>query len=142
MVEEGVVKEKDKTGELLLTADDSAVSNSEIQETLFLPPGTTTDVTSSDILGLVKEDNSDLLNVDDDLDKLLSISTKPKPSVSSKPPTKPRPSPKPGPISKSNTEDSMFGVQDEHESEQMAEDDILKYIQDNAEGGETKLDLF
>ncbi|XP_030829729.1 HCLS1-binding protein 3-like [Strongylocentrotus purpuratus] len=139
--------------ELLLTADDSAVSNSELQETLFLPPGSSTGVTSPEILGLADEDNSDLLNVEDDLDRLLSVGTKSKPALSpkaspapSKPPIKPRIKPRaslnPKSASKTSMQESTLGALDQRESEQMAEDDIMKYIQENCEGGDAKLDLF
>ncbi|XP_068260185.1 HCLS1-binding protein 3 isoform X1 [Nyctibius grandis] len=73
-----------------------------------------------------EEDTEELLRVEDDLEKLLKVTSKPKPKVPSKPslPQKPAVAPR-------NTNSSPLAKPKENRIQPMNEVDILKYIQEN-----------
>ncbi|XP_071496152.1 uncharacterized protein [Diadema antillarum] len=139
---------------IILTTDTQALTNADLEGGLYLPSGAAPGDGTPTFLALATEDNSDLLNVDEDFDKLLTISTKPvispKPSGAAtvtKPEVKPRPAtakkpavaPRPG----TDTKQSLGALdQSDAGTDLMAEDDIMKYIQENSAELEAKLDLF
>ncbi|XP_072175995.1 uncharacterized protein [Diadema setosum] len=139
---------------IILTTDTQALTNADLEGGLYLPSGAAPGDGTPTFLALATEDNSDLLNVDEDLDKLLTISTKPvvspKPSGAAtvtKPEVKPRPAtakkpvvaPRPG----ADTKQSLEALdQSDAGTNLMAEDDIMKYIEENSAESDAKLDLF
>nr|XP_013800472.1 PREDICTED: HCLS1-binding protein 3-like [Apteryx mantelli mantelli] len=74
-----------------------------------------------------QEDTEELLRVEDDLEKLLKVTSKPKPKVPSKPPL-PR---KPVVAPRNNTNSSQLAKPKEDKIQTMNEVDILQYIQEN-----------
>ncbi|XP_038051397.1 probable inactive serine/threonine-protein kinase slob2 [Patiria miniata] len=140
---------------------------------IYLPPGADeTDKKTSEFLALDEEEDKDLLNIEDDLDQLLSdVIKKPdkapqKPSLKPKPPSptkkpipaqRPTPAPRstggpgkapPKPAPRKGKTPSTGGSQSEETGQKaetvdtMDDGDILKYIQQNAGDEEASLDLF
>ncbi|NWX07622.1 H1BP3 protein, partial [Caloenas nicobarica] len=73
-----------------------------------------------------EEDTEELLRVEDDLEKLLNLTSKPKPKVPSKPPLPPKPA-----VAPRNTNPSPLAKPKENRIQTMSEVDILQYIQEN-----------
>ncbi|KAJ8287535.1 hypothetical protein COCON_G00001940 [Conger conger] len=92
-------------------------------------------------------DTDELFRVEEDLEKLLSISksAKPKPALAPKPVPKPKPAlpKKPTSLSQSVSHGNAgAGPLPEGRAESMGQMDILKYIQQNEEAASEDLDLF
>ncbi|KAI8484970.1 hypothetical protein Bbelb_373770 [Branchiostoma belcheri] len=94
------------------------------------------------------EDNTDLLTIEDNLDKLLSVpKEEPKPSPKPRPVAPPRPGKKPPTAPKPNlkktarSSDDLPGS-DVNAVESMGDDDIMKYIQMESNQQEYDLNLF
>ncbi|XP_027311106.3 HCLS1-binding protein 3 isoform X1 [Anas platyrhynchos] len=75
-----------------------------------------------------EEDTEELLRVEDDLEKLLKVTSKPKPKVPSKPPLPKKPAVLPR---NTNTNTSPLAKPKEDRIQTMNEVDILQYIQEN-----------
>ncbi|XP_054677992.1 HCLS1-binding protein 3 [Grus americana] len=73
-----------------------------------------------------EEDTEELLRVEDDLEKLLKVTSKPKPKVSSKPPLPQKPA-----VAPRSTNSSPLAKPKENKIQTMNEADILQYIQEN-----------
>ncbi|KFQ99154.1 HCLS1-binding protein 3, partial [Nipponia nippon] len=73
-----------------------------------------------------EEDTEKLLRVEDDLEKLLKVTSKPKPKVPSKPPLPQKPA-----VAPRNTNSSPLAKPKENRIQTMNEVDILQYIQEN-----------
>nr|XP_009938518.1 PREDICTED: HCLS1-binding protein 3 [Opisthocomus hoazin] len=73
-----------------------------------------------------EEDTEELLRVEDDLEKLLKVASKPKAKVPSKPPLPQKP-----PVVPRNTNSSRLAKPKESSIQTMNEVDILQYIQEN-----------
>lgn len=73
-----------------------------------------------------EEDTEELLRVEDDLEKLLKVTSKPKPKVASKPPLPQKPS-----VAPRSTNSSPLAKPKENRIQAMNEVDILQYIQEN-----------
>ncbi|KFV14407.1 HCLS1-binding protein 3, partial [Pterocles gutturalis] len=73
-----------------------------------------------------EEDTEALLRVEDDLEKLLKVTSKPKPKVPSKPPLPQKPA-----VAPRNTNSSPLAKPKENRIQTMNEVDILQYIQEN-----------
>ncbi|NXI93345.1 H1BP3 protein, partial [Psophia crepitans] len=73
-----------------------------------------------------EEDTEELLRVEDDLEKVLKITSKPKPKVPSKPPLPPKPA-----VAPRSTNSSPLAKPKENRIQAMNEVDILQYIQEN-----------
>ncbi|KAM6123235.1 LOW QUALITY PROTEIN: HCLS1-binding protein 3 [Pterocles gutturalis] len=73
-----------------------------------------------------EEDIEALLRVEDDLEKLLKVTSKPKPKVPSKPPLPQKPA-----VAPRNTNSSPLAKPKENRIQTMNEVDILQYIQEN-----------
>ncbi|KFP99750.1 HCLS1-binding protein 3, partial [Leptosomus discolor] len=73
-----------------------------------------------------EEDTEELLRVEDDLEKLLKVTTKPKPKVPSKPPLPQKPA-----VAPRSTSSSPLAKPKENRIQTMNEVDILQYIQEN-----------
>ncbi|XP_075606639.1 HCLS1-binding protein 3 [Balearica regulorum gibbericeps] len=73
-----------------------------------------------------EEDTEELLRVEDDLEKLLKITSKPKPKVPSKPPLPQKPA-----VAPRSTNSSPLAKPKENKIQTMNEVDILQYIQEN-----------
>ncbi|XP_057283629.1 HCLS1-binding protein 3 [Pezoporus wallicus] len=73
-----------------------------------------------------EEDTEELLRVEDDLEKLLKVTSKPNPKVTSKPPLPQKPAVPPG-----STNSSPLAKTKENRIQTMNEMDILQYIQEN-----------
>ncbi|NXW40072.1 H1BP3 protein, partial [Nyctiprogne leucopyga] len=84
-----------------------------------------------------EEDTEELLRVEDDLEKLLKISSKPKPKVPSKPPVPQKPA-----VAPRNTNSSPLAKPKENKIQTMNEVDILQYIQENESVNNQDASLF
>ncbi|KAM6324578.1 HCLS1-binding protein 3 [Aegotheles albertisi] len=84
-----------------------------------------------------EEDTEELLRVEDDLEKLLKVTSKPKPKVPSKPPLRQKPAVVPR---SSNT--SPLAKLKENRIQTMNEVDILQYIQENESASNEDTSLF
>ncbi|NXK76949.1 H1BP3 protein, partial [Amazona guildingii] len=73
-----------------------------------------------------EEDTEELLRVEDDLEKLLKVTSKPKPKVASKPPLPQKPA-----VAPRSTNLSPLAKPKENRIQTMNEVDILQYIQEN-----------
>ncbi|XP_009278780.2 PREDICTED: HCLS1-binding protein 3 [Aptenodytes forsteri] len=73
-----------------------------------------------------EEDTEKLLRVEDDLEKLLKVTSKPKPKVPSKPPLPQKPA-----VAPRSTNSSLLAKPKENRIQTMNELDILQYIQEN-----------
>ncbi|XP_075353964.1 HCLS1-binding protein 3 [Mycteria americana] len=73
-----------------------------------------------------EEDTEKLLRVEDDLEKLLKVTSKPKPKVPSKPPLPQKPA-----VAPRSTNSSPLAKPKENRIQTMNEVDILQYIQEN-----------
>ncbi|XP_065537784.1 HCLS1-binding protein 3 isoform X1 [Lathamus discolor] len=73
-----------------------------------------------------EEDTEELLRVEDDLEKLLKVTSKPKPKVTSKPPLPQKPA-----VPPRSTNSSPLAKPEENRIQTMNEVDILQYIQEN-----------
>uniref|UniRef100_A0A8C4UCI9 HCLS1-binding protein 3 n=1 Tax=Falco tinnunculus TaxID=100819 RepID=A0A8C4UCI9_FALTI len=73
-----------------------------------------------------EEDTEELLRVEDDLEKLLKVTSKPKPKVPSKPPLPQKPA-----VAPRSTNSSPLAKPKEKRIQTMNEVDILQYIQEN-----------
>ncbi|XP_010183240.1 PREDICTED: HCLS1-binding protein 3-like, partial [Mesitornis unicolor] len=73
-----------------------------------------------------EEDTEELLRVEDDLEKLLKVTTKPKPKVPSKPPLPQKPA-----VAPRSANSSPLAKPKENRIQAMNEVDILQYIQEN-----------
>uniref|UniRef100_A0A8D0EVZ7 HCLS1-binding protein 3 n=1 Tax=Strix occidentalis caurina TaxID=311401 RepID=A0A8D0EVZ7_STROC len=73
-----------------------------------------------------EEDTEELLRVEDDIEKLLKVTSKPKPKVPSKPPLPQKPA-----VTPRNTNSSPLATPKENRIQTMNEVDILQYIQEN-----------
>ncbi|KAM9016626.1 HCLS1-binding protein 3 isoform 1-T1 [Ara ararauna] len=73
-----------------------------------------------------EEDTEELLRVEDDLEKLLKVTSKPKPKVASKPPLPQKPA-----VAPRSTNSSPLAKPKENRIQTMNELDILQYIQEN-----------
>ncbi|XP_062429162.1 HCLS1-binding protein 3 [Rhea pennata] len=74
-----------------------------------------------------EEDTEELLRVEDDFEKLLKVTSKPKPKVPSKPPLPEKPVVAP----RNNTNSSQLAKPKKDKIQTMSEVDILQYIQEN-----------
>ncbi|NWS99335.1 H1BP3 protein, partial [Mionectes macconnelli] len=81
-----------------------------------------------------EEDTEELLRVADDFEKLLEVTSKPKPKVPPKPPLPQKPA-----VAPRNTNSSSPAKPDESKIQTMNEVDILQYIQENMNNEETSL---
>ncbi|NXJ66925.1 H1BP3 protein, partial [Rostratula benghalensis] len=73
-----------------------------------------------------EEDTEELLRVEDDLEKLLKVTSKPKPKVPSKPPLPQKPA-----VAPRSTNSAPLAKPKENRIQTMNEVDILQYIQEN-----------
>ncbi|NXE51399.1 H1BP3 protein, partial [Casuarius casuarius] len=85
-----------------------------------------------------EEDTEELLRVEDDLEKLLKVTSKPKPKVPSKPPLPQKPVVAP----RNNTNSSQLAKPKEDKIQTMNEVDILQYIQENESTSNEDTSLF
>ncbi|XP_078583375.1 HCLS1-binding protein 3-like [Branchiostoma floridae x Branchiostoma japonicum] len=113
---------------------------------LFIPEGARVEAKPEPTLEV--EDNTDLLTIEDDLDKLLNVSKeKPKPSPKPRPVPAPRPgkkpptAPKPSLAKAARSSDDLSGGQ-VRTVESMGDDDIMKYIQMESSQQDDDLNLF
>ncbi|XP_027760216.1 HCLS1-binding protein 3 isoform X2 [Empidonax traillii] len=81
-----------------------------------------------------EEDTEELLRVADDLEKLLQVTSKPKPKVPPKPPLPQKPA-----VAPRSTNSSSSAKPDESRIQTMNEVDILQYIQENMNNEDTSL---
>ncbi|NXM03008.1 H1BP3 protein, partial [Tyrannus savana] len=81
-----------------------------------------------------EEDTEELLRVADDLEKLLQVTSKPKPKVPPKPPLPQKPA-----VAPRSTNSSSPAKPDESRIQTMNEVDILQYIQENMNNEDTSL---
>ncbi|KAM6081776.1 HCLS1-binding protein 3 [Chlamydotis macqueenii] len=84
-----------------------------------------------------EEDTEELLRVEDDLEKLLKITSKPKPKVPSKPPLPQKPA-----VAPRTTNLSPLAKPQENKIQTMNEVDILQYIQENESMSNQDTSLF
>lgn len=109
----------------IFSTDDKDDANDEDINTLFVPAG----AEERNTVNLEIEDNSELLKIEDDLDKLLSVKAKPqkppkpskpvaKPRLKPKPNLKPKPTPKPRFVEAAAGENELFGPEDTEATEQ------------------------
>ncbi|XP_025948123.2 HCLS1-binding protein 3 [Dromaius novaehollandiae] len=85
-----------------------------------------------------EEDTEELLRVEDDLEKLLKVTSKPKPKVPSKPPLPQKPVVAP----RNNANSSQLAKPKEDKIQTMNEVDILQYIQENESTNNEDTSLF
>ncbi|XP_017668641.1 PREDICTED: HCLS1-binding protein 3 isoform X2 [Lepidothrix coronata] len=81
-----------------------------------------------------EEDTEELLRVADDFEKLLEVSSKPKPKVPPKPPLSQKPA-----VAPRSTNSSSLAKPNESRIQTMNEVDILQYIQENMNNEDTSL---
>ncbi|XP_064506694.1 HCLS1-binding protein 3 [Pseudopipra pipra] len=81
-----------------------------------------------------EEDTEELLRVADDFEKLLEVTSKPKPKVPPKPPLSQKPA-----VAPRNTNSSSLAKPNESRIQTMNEVDILQYIQENMNNEDTSL---
>ncbi|XP_009865293.1 PREDICTED: HCLS1-binding protein 3 [Apaloderma vittatum] len=84
-----------------------------------------------------EEDTEELLRVEDDLEKLLKVTPKPKPKVPSKPPLPQKPA-----VVPRSTDSSPLAKPKENNIQTMNEVDILRYIQENESIDDQDTSLF
>ncbi|XP_014812209.1 PREDICTED: HCLS1-binding protein 3 [Calidris pugnax] len=84
-----------------------------------------------------EEDTEELLRVEDDLEKLLKVTSKPKPKVPSKPPLPRKPA-----VAPRSTNSSPLAKPKENRIQTMNEVDILQYIQENESVNSQDTSLF
>ncbi|KAM6278997.1 HCLS1-binding protein 3 [Porphyrio hochstetteri] len=81
-----------------------------------------------------EEDTEELLRVEDDLENLLKVTSKPKPKVPPKPPLPQKPA-----VASRSTKSSPLAKPEENRIQTMNEVDILQYIQENESISNTSL---
>ncbi|NWQ79141.1 H1BP3 protein, partial [Columbina picui] len=84
-----------------------------------------------------EEDTEELLRVEDDLEKLLNLTSKPKPKVPSKPPLPQKPA-----VAPRSANPSPLAKPKENRIQTMSEVDILQYIQENESINDQDTSLF
>ncbi|KAJ8387946.1 hypothetical protein AAFF_G00148800 [Aldrovandia affinis] len=138
-----------KSGDLKLFEDPDLGGAVKLGDSLLLPTAYTEDRAAASA-GL-DVDTDELFRVEEDLDKLLTVSkgAKPKPALAPKPKPKPQAKPKPA-LPKKPTSTSQgiansnpgAGPPPESRAESMGQMDILKYIEQNEDAPSDDLDLF
>ncbi|XP_019633078.1 PREDICTED: HCLS1-binding protein 3-like isoform X1 [Branchiostoma belcheri] len=135
-----------KTGNVTRSQGVKLFEEEDEDQELFIPEGARVETKPEPTVQV--EDNTDLLTIEDDLDKLLSISKeKPKPSPKPRPVPAPRPGKKPPTAPKPNLTKTARSADDLPGSdvsavESMGDDDIMKYIQMESNQQEDDLNLF
>lgn len=109
----------------IFSTDDKDDANDEDINSLFVPAG----AEEGNTVSVDAEDNSELLKIEDDLDKLLTVKAKPqkppkpslpvaKPRLKPKPNLKPKPTPKPRFVEAAAGENELFGSEDAEAADQ------------------------
>lgn len=132
-------------GTVLKLFEDSDLGGAvQLGDSLLLPTAYTR--TSVESTAGLDEDTEELLRVEDDFDKLLTVSTSAKPKPKPKLLPKPKPALPKKPASLSKSSPSLASAPPHRPAEttadSMDEMDILKYIQQNESVGSDSLDLF
>ncbi|XP_008938074.1 PREDICTED: HCLS1-binding protein 3-like, partial [Merops nubicus] len=78
-----------------------------------------------------EEDTEELLRVEDDFEKLLKVTSRPKPKIPPKPPLPQKPA-----VAPRSTDSSPLAEPKENRIQAMSEVDILQYIQENESNSE------